>query len=192
MDRKSALLVVDMQNDFLPGGALPVKEGDTLLPRVQAYVARFVGQGLPIYASRDWHPAESEHFAAQGGDWPVHCVRDTEGAAFSSELDLSAATVISKGVQPDEEGYTAFDGHDAAGKDLESLLSEAGVTRLYVCGLALDYCVKASTLGALERGLTAILLIDATRAVNVDIHDGELAIEEMVRAGADLATIEHI
>lgn len=191
MPTKSALLVVDMQRDFCPGGALPVPEGDQVVPRLNEYMQRFREQGLPVYASRDWHPRETIHFVAQGGPWPPHCVQGTPGAEFHPDLRLPAeAVVVSKGMDPNEDAYSAFQARDDAGRGLAEHLRDAGVERLYVGGLALDYCVKASALDAAQLGLDVVVLIDATRAVNVAAHDGEQAIEDLVRAGVELATME--
>lgn len=192
-DKGSALLVVDMQNDFLPGGALPVAEGDELVPVLNRYIARFAEAGLFVVFSRDWHPEETAHFEEFGGPWPPHCVQNTEGAEYHPDLKVpDAATIVSKGMGWDAESYSAFLAHDENERPLEQLLRENGVERLYVGGVALDYCVKMSVLEALEKGFAATLLIDATRAVNREVHDGEEAVEEMVRAGAEVLTIEHL
>jgi nicotinamidase/pyrazinamidase len=190
---ESALLVVDVQNDFCPGGALPVAEGDRLVPRLNAYLRLFRGGGWPVLASRDWHPAQTTHFQEQGGPWPVHCVQGTLGAAFHPDLDLGQGTlIVSKGMRPDEDAYSAFQARDESGKTLHELLRTRGVRRLYIGGLTLDYCVKSSTLDALAAGYAVTVLMDATRAVNVRPHDGELAVEELLRAGAELTTIERL
>lgn len=193
MEPRDALLVVDVQNDFLPGGALPVSEGDRVVPVLNRYLALFAKRRRPIYLSRDWHPSETAHFSAYGGPWPPHCIQGTHGAAFAPQLAVPAnAIVFSKGATWDAESYSAFLGRDPQDVSLAERLRQQAVARLYVGGLALDYCVKRSVLDALEHGLATTLLIDATRAVNVEPHDAEQAIEEMVRAGAELATYEHL
>jgi nicotinamidase/pyrazinamidase len=188
----SALLVVDMQRDFMPGGALPVPEGDGIIPKVNAYISQFRMAGAPVFASRDWHPPETTHFQAQGGPWPPHCVQGTRGAAFHPALKLPANIVIlSKGMDPNEDAYSAFQAHSLEdGRTLGEHLEIHGVEHLYVLGLALDYCVKWSSLDAVRAGLRATVLIDATRAVNVKPHDAEETIETLVRAGIGLETIE--
>lgn len=188
----SALLVVDMQRDFMPGGALPVPEGDTVIPKVNAYIGQFRMAGAPVFASRDWHPPETVHFQAQGGPWPPHCVQGTLGAAFHPDLTLPEAVVIvSKGMDPNEDAYSAFQARSLAeDRMLGEYLRARGVEHLYILGLALDYCVKWSALDAAREGLRATVLIDATRAVNVRPHDAEETIEALVRAGISLETIE--
>jgi nicotinamidase/pyrazinamidase len=186
------LLIVDMQRDFMPGGALPVPEGDTIIPKVNAYIGQFRMAGAPLFASRDWHPPETSHFQAQGGPWPPHCVQGTPGAEFHPDLKLPEEIVIvSKGMDPNEDAYSAFQARSLAeGRTLGEYLRARGVAHLYVLGLALDYCVKWSALDAVRQGLRATVLIDATRAVNVRPHDAEETIEMLVRAGIGLETIE--
>jgi len=188
----SALLVVDMQRDFMPGGALPVPEGDGTIPKVNAYIAQFRMAGAPVFASRDWHPRETTHFQAQGGPWPPHCIQGTPGAEFHPALKLPEDTVIlSKGMDPNEDAYSAFQAHSLdEGRTLREHLQTRDVEQLYVLGLALDYCVKWSALDAVRAGLQASVLIDATRAVNVKPHDAEETIETLVRAAVGLETIE--
>lgn len=187
------LLIVDAQTDFFPGGALPVPEGAVILPALNAYVRAFVHAGCAVFASRDWHPRETTHFRSGGGPWPPHCVQGTPGAAFHEDLKLpQELVVVSKGMGANEDAYSAFQARDAEGVSLGELLSREGVRRLYVGGLALDYCVKASALDALAQGLETVVLMDATRAVNVSVHDAEDAIEELVRAGARLAVLEQV
>jgi len=191
MRGKRALLIVDVQNDFCPGGALPVAEGDVIIPKLNAYIQLFQASGAPIIASRDWHPAETTHFNTHGGPWPPHCIQGTPGAAFHPELNLPKDTpVVSKGMGADEDAYSAFQARDEQGVLLGEWLRAQGIDQLYVAGLALDYCVKASALDALKEGLETTVLLDATRAVNVHVHDAELAIEGLVRQGARLAVYE--
>ncbi len=173
-----ALLLVDVQHDFLPGGALAVPQGDRVLAPLSRAVAAFADLGLPIFASRDWHPPTHCSFHAQGGPWPPHCVAGTRGAEFALTLPPSAI-VISKATRPEEEAYSAF-----AGTKLEQTLREAGVRRLFVGGLATDYCVRATVRDALAAGFEVVLLTDAVAAV--DSEGGARALEEMRRLGARL------
>lgn len=189
----TALLIVDVQNDFCPGGALPVPEGDKVVPVLNRAIERFQQEGAPIIASRDWHPEKSTHFAAYGGQWPVHCVQHTEGAEFHPELHLpDDATVVSKGMGENEDAYSAFDARAEDGTPLEELLKTKGVKRLVVGGLATDYCVRASVLDALERGFEVLVLKDAVRGVDVQPGDSEKALSEMQQRGAKLVTLEEV
>jgi len=191
MEPNSALLIIDMQVDFCPGGALAVPEGDQIVPKLNDYIRLFRAAHRPILASRDWHPPETTHFRTQGGPWPPHCIQGTPGAAFHPDLALPQdVIIISKGMGAAEDAYSAFQARDTEGRLLEERLRALGVEHLYIGGLALDYCVKASALDAVAKGFRTTVLVDATRAVNIKPHDGELAIEELLRAGVDLATIE--
>src|SRR5262245_31962030 len=143
MDKSAALLVVDVQNDFCPGGALGVVEGDRVIAPLNRYIERFAGAGLPVFATRDWHPEKTTHFKAFGGVWPVHCVQGSYGADFHRALKLGRETVIcSKGMESDSDSYSGFDAIDAAGTKLSERLKQSGVRRIYIGGLATDYCVK--------------------------------------------------
>jgi nicotinamidase/pyrazinamidase len=182
---RAALLVVDIQNDFCAGGALPVPGSEAVVAAMNRYVADAVAKGVPVYASRDWHPEVTSHFAKDGGTWPVHCVRDTPGARFHPELGLPAsAIVVSKGDRPDAAGYSAFDGHTADGTSLLAHLRSRGITHVFVGGLATDYCVKHSVLGALAAGLQVTVLEDAIAGVDVRAGDSAQAIVEMRERGA--------
>jgi nicotinamidase/pyrazinamidase len=175
-----ALLVVDMQYDFLPGGSLGVPRGDEVLAPVNRLLALYGERGLPVYASRDWHPADHVSFAARGGPWPAHCVAGTPGAAFPEALSMPPQTVvISKAVTADTDAYSAFNG-----TGLAEQLKERGVRRVAVCGLATDYCVLNTALDAIEAGFQTLVLPDAMRAVEVAPGDGARAIGRMVAAGA--------
>jgi nicotinamidase/pyrazinamidase len=175
-----ALVIVDVQNDFLPGGRLAVPRGDEVVPVLNRYVAAFVQEHLPIFATRDWHPPDHCSFKAQGGPWPAHCVMQTEGAAFSSSLRLPSATaIISKGTEPQREAYSGFEG-----TDLEARLHLDSIGCLYVGGLATDYCVLNTVKDGLRKGFKVVLLRDAIRAVNILPSDGASAEEEMLRLGA--------
>jgi nicotinamidase/pyrazinamidase len=193
MAEGDALLIVDVQNDFCPGGALAVPEGDRVVPVINRYIAAFRDRGLPVFASRDWHPPETRHFASGGGPWPSHCVAGTAGAAFHPGLALPGdATVVSKGTAPTDDGYSAFEAEADGGKGLEPLLRERGVRRLFVGGLATDYCVRASVLDAARQGFRPVVLLDAIRGIDVNAGDQAAALDEMIRAGAATATLRRI
>ena len=183
-----ALILVDVQNDFCPGGALAVSEGDAVVGPLNVYARDFAAAGSTVVATRDWHPARTGHFQQFGGIWPVHCVQDSPGAAFHPNLALPEGTiVVSKGDDPEADGYSAFEARTPEGKSLLDVLRERGVTDLYVGGLATDYCVKSTVLDGLKSGLRTVLLVDAVRGVNLQPEDSERAIDEMVRAGAEVA-----
>lgn len=186
-------MVVDVQNDFCPGGALAVPEGDKIIPALNKYINYFSKNKLPIFASRDWHPKKSKHFKKFGGVWPVHCVQGTRGAEFHPRLKLpKEAIIISKGMQPEKDSYSAFQAQDSNGMDFLALLKYLGVQELYIGGLATDYCVKFSTLGALKNGFKAGLLMDAIQGVNLKPKDSSEAIEQMLKTGAKIATLKNI
>lgn len=184
-DRGSALLMVDVQNDFCPGGALAVPDGDRVVPVLNRVASRFAALGLPVYASRDWHPADSTHFEAQGGRWPVHCVQHSPGARLHPDLAVPSSTaIVTKGSARTDDGYSAMEGVAAGRQTLLEDLATRGVTHLYVGGLATDYCVRHSVLDALTQGLRVTVIEDAIRAVDVEPGDGARAIGEMKKAGA--------
>lgn len=186
-----ALIVVDVQNDFCSGGSLAVPDGDAVVPIMNEYIARATDAGIPIFASRDWHPPVTRHFVAQGGEWPPHCVQGTHGAEFHPDLRLPPGTVIvSAGTGPEDEGYSAFDGELPGGQSLADALHARGVEHVYVGGLATDYCVRMTVLDALKHGFAASLLADASRAVDVKPGDGERATNEMLAAGAELQNLD--
>lgn len=188
MGKNSALIIVDVQNDFCPGGSLPVSEGDQVVPVLNRYIDIFIASGLPIFASRDWHPEKTSHFKNYGGIWPVHCVQQSSGAAFHPDLRLPPeAVVISKGMDPTKDDYSAFQAVDKTGRPLPAILKEMGISRIYVGGLATDYCVKATVLEGLKAGLTVILLRDASRGVDLQPGDSEKAVDEMRKSGAAVA-----
>jgi nicotinamidase/pyrazinamidase len=184
MQAKDALIIVDVQNDFCPGGALAVSGGDEVVPVLNRTIEGFTEAGLPIFATRDWHPEKTNHFKTYGGIWPVHCVQGTGGAEFHAKLKLgNDAVVVSKGIASDEDSYSGFQATDASGTRLAELLRRKEIERIVVGGLATDYCVKHTVLDGLSEGFKVVLLTDAIRAVNLEPHDGDLAIDEMVRAG---------
>jgi nicotinamidase/pyrazinamidase len=188
-----ALLIVDVQNDFCPGGSLPVPRGDEVVPVLNEYARRFHEAGLPVIASRDWHPPQTKHFQSGGGQWPPHCVQGTPGAEFHPNLRLPEGTiVVSKGMDPSQDSYTAFDAVTDDGRPLLQLLRNLGVRRLFVGGLATDYCVRASVLDALRHGFEVILLTDAVRGVDVTPGDSERALQEMRAAGAQEMTVAEV
>ena len=185
----TAVLVVDVQRDFCAGGALAVPAGDSVVPVLNRVLSDAGDRRVPVYASRDWHPAASRHFVTGGGVWPVHCVADSEGAGFHPDLRLPIdVAVVSKGVDADEDGFSAFDGRLEDGTTLEQSLRSSRVARLLVGGLATDYCVRHTVLDALRKGWAVTLLTDAISAVNLQPDDGARALEEMRAAGAALRT----
>jgi nicotinamidase/pyrazinamidase len=182
------LLLVDPQNDFCPGGSLAVAEGDRVMPVLSAWAEAAAHAGVPIFASRDWHPPRTTHFKEYGGVWPPHCIMGTRGAEFHPDLRLPAGvTVVSKGMGETEDAYSAFQARDDSGTSLKALLDQHGVRHLYVGGLATDYCVKSSALDGVENGFSVSLIPDGVRAVNVRPTDGEQALAAMRAAGVDLA-----
>ena len=188
-----ALLIVDVQNDFCPGGALAVSGGDKVVPPLNHYIEIFEKNKWPIFASRDWHPKVTGHFQKYGGLWPVHCVQKTKGAEFHPELKLPAKVmVLSKGMDPGKDSYSAFQAVDSSGKTFLKLLKELGVKELYVGGLATDYCVKSSVLDARKNSFHVKLLIDAVRGVNLKAHDSERAMSDMFACGAKAITLEEL
>jgi nicotinamidase/pyrazinamidase len=193
LERDAALLIVDVQVDFCEGGSLAVPDGDQIVPVLNRYLELFRAAGLPIIASRDWHPENSTHFSAAGGVWPVHCVQGSSGARFHPELRLDENTlIVSKGMGPAADGYSSFAAVDDFGTDLFTCLRERGIRQLYVGGLATEYCVKATVLDALQQGFTVFLLGDATRSVDLRPGAGQSARDEMVMAGAVIIGLEDI
>lgn len=182
LNAKDALVVVDVQRDFLPGGALAVPGGDQVIQPLNAYIKLFSESGLPVFFTRDWHPDNHLSFKENGGFWPSHCVRETQGAAFSSSLLLPADNkyIISKGVNVDFDAYSGF--QDTR---LLSLLRERGVQRVFVGGLATDYCVKYTVSGAMNLGFAAVILLDAVQGIG----DSEEAVAKMLFDGAFAITI---
>ena len=190
MGKHAALLIVDVQNDFCPGGLLAVRDGDRVVPVLNRYIELFRSEGLPVLASRDWHPAQSSHFKQFGGIWPVHCVQSSSGAEFHPQLELPDDTIIfSKGMDPSRDDYSAFQGLDPNMQPLPAVIKELGITRLYVGGLTTDYCVRETVIDGLGCGLAVTLLEDAIRGVDLEAGDSERAIAAMKAAGADTATL---
>ncbi len=184
MDLKTgdALLIVDVQNDFCPGGALAVPEGDAVVPVLNRWIAEAENRRVPVFASRDWHPSNHVSFKERGGPWPPHCVQGTAGAAFHPDLKLPRdAQIISKAVDPEADSYSAF-----GGTDLADRLRRAHVKNVWIGGLAQDYCVRATALDAIREGFRVHVITDATRAVNVKAGDGDRALDEIREAGGVL------
>ncbi len=191
-DSTTALLVVDVQNDFAdPSGSLSVRGGADIVPRLNAEIRQALEAGATVIYTQDWHPPSTPHFAKDGGIWPVHCVTDTWGAAFHPDL-VVAGPSVRKGSNG-EDGYSGFTMRDpVTGTDrpteLESMLREQGVARVVIGGLATDYCVRATALDAVDRGFAVAVLTDAVAAVDRQPGDGALALEDVAAAGARLAT----
>jgi nicotinamidase/pyrazinamidase len=190
-DSRTALVVVDLQNDFAdPEGSLAVHGGANLIPIINAEIAMARSEGALVVFTQDWHPASTPHFARDGGIWPVHCVGGTWGAELHPDVDPSAAAEaprIRKGTAG-EDGYSGFTMRDpttgtTTATELEALLRTAGTERVVVCGLATDYCVKATAVDAVRLGFETDVLIDAIRPVDLAAGDGERAIAEMIAAG---------
>jgi nicotinamidase/pyrazinamidase len=179
-----ALIVVDVQHDFLPGGALAVASGDRIFAPIDKLAPRF----RRVYATRDWHPLDHSSYAEFGGPWPVHCVAGTRGAAFDPRLDLKQIDqIVDKGVDRATDGYSGF-----AATQLASDLRIHGVKRVFVCGLATDYCVKATALDAHAAGFATVVVADASAAVNVQPGDEARALDELRAAGIDVVQSEEI
>jgi nicotinamidase/pyrazinamidase len=190
MQSTDALIIIDVQNDFCPGGSLAVTGGNEVVPVLNQYIEQFARAKLPIFATRDWHPENTRHFKIHGGLWPPHCIQGTQGAEFRADLALpDDVVIVSAGMAPDEEGYSGFDGKDGNGAGLADLLRARGVERVFVGGLATDYCVKETVLDALRHGFKAVLLEDAVRGVNLRPDDSKRAIAEMVSAGASTTSL---
>jgi len=183
---KQALIVVDVQNDFCPGGALAVSDGDEVVEPLNRMIDEFLDRGAPVYKTRDWHPAKTRHFAAYGGTWPVHCVQNTPGAEFHPALRVDPRiTIVSKCTQ-DKDCYSPFED-----TDLVAQLRKRGIEELVVGGLATDYCVKTTVLEAIQNGFKVKVVKDAIRAVDVHPGDGDRALEEMRAAGAEIVSTDY-
>ena len=183
-----ALLIVDVQNDFLPGGSLAVPRGDEVVPVLNRCLQIFTAQSLPVYATRDWHPERHCSFRAQGGPWPPHCVAGTRGAEFAAALQLPpSAAIVSKAATAEQDAYSGFQG-----TGLDAQLRAANIRRLFIGGLATDYCVLNTVRDALQLGYRVWLLGDAIRAVDVQPGDGQRAEQEMIKLGAQRISVEGI
>lgn len=190
---KKALLVVDMQNDFCPKGALAVAQGDKIIPNINKYIEIFSCGRFPVFATRDWHPKKTAHFKKYGGIWPVHCVKNTKGSQFHPKLKLPReAILLYKGMDPREESYSVFQAKDENGIGFLRLLKILKVEEIYISGLATDYCVKFSALDALKKGFSVKILMDAIKGVNLRPGDSKDAVKVMVREGAKKITLKSI
>ncbi len=186
-----ALSVTDMQYDFMPGGSLGVPGGDEAVAPLNRAIGIFHKKGLPVFFTRDWHPPDHSSFEDQGGPWPPHCVRDTKGAEFFAGLDIPAGSIIiSKAAKKEVEQYSTFYGKDPEGNSESILMKKRGVKRIFIGGLATDYCVLNTVKDALKEGYEVYVLTDAIRAVNVNPDDGGKALQEMTEAGARLITTD--
>ncbi len=177
-----ALMIIDVQNDFCPGGALPVPDGDKVVPVINTLMDRFD----LVVATRDWHPEQTAHFEK----WPVHCVRNTFGAQFHPDLDTSGIDkIISKGTGNRDDGYSAFETEEL---DLAAFLRQKGMDELYFTGLATEYCVKASAMDAVRKGFKTFVITDAVRGIDVYPGDIDKALKEMEKAGIELITSKEV
>jgi nicotinamidase/pyrazinamidase len=188
-----ALVIVDVQSDFAdPSGSLSVRDGAEIVPLLNAEIERALEAGSAVVYTQDWHPAHTPHFAQDGGIWPVHCVADSPGAGLHPDL-IVKGPVIRKGTHG-EDGYSGFSMRNPAGgvpvpTDLDATLAKGGATRLVVCGLATDYCVKATALDGVRLGYDTAVLLDGIRAVNLQPGDGDKALDEMAEAGVTLVGV---
>jgi len=183
--KMDALIVVDVQNDFYPGGALPVPNGDQVVPVLNDYIKIFNKAEASVFATRDWHPPNHISFKAQEGAWPPHCIQNTKGAKFHPDLKLPRGTrIVSKAMNPLKENYSGFEGDELA-----ITLRKQGIARIFVGGLATEYCVKNTVLDALKLGFEAVLLSDAIAGMNAEPDDAAEAIEKMVESGAEQASL---
>jgi len=177
LSERDALMVEDVQLDFCPGGALPVEEGDQVVEVINKWTEAALSGGAALYFSRDWHPRTHPSFQDQGGLWPAHCVQDSEGAAFHPDLNVPETSVIvTKGTRFDRDQYSSFDETGLAAE-----MRRRGVKHIWIGGLALDFCVRATTLDARKEGFDVSLILDATR--HIAPESGAEALEEMRRAG---------
>ncbi|MGC9258292.1 isochorismatase family protein [Desulfurella sp.] len=184
---KDALILVDIQNDFCVG-SLAVPNACDIINSANSYIEFFEKNNRPVFATRDWHPKNHSSFKEFGGIWPIHCIQNTDGSMFYKDLKLTDETiVISKGTNPDKDAYSGFDG-----TDLNEKLNNLNIRRLFIGGLATDYCVKATILDALSFNYTTFFLHDASKAVNLKPDDEALSINEMLKAGAILIDLNDL
>ena len=182
-DQKSVLLLVHLQNDFCPNGALAVPGGDEIIPLANACIEMFSRQGFTVVATRDWHPANHCSFKEQGGPWPPHCVQGSFGSQFHPDLKLPPGTLIVSGAtNPKKEAYSGFDG-----TTLEDRLQDVDAETLFVLGLATDYCVKQTVLDGCRRGFRVVVLENGVRGIDVNPGDSQKALNDMMAAGAIIA-----
>jgi nicotinamidase/pyrazinamidase len=193
MTERAVLMVVDVQIDFCPGGSLGITGGDTIIPVINRYIELFRRAGVPVFATRDWHPPVTTHFKQFGGLWPPHCVQGSVGAGFHPALRLPGdVTVVSKGIDPLKDDYSAFRTSLESGLPFAEHLKKSGVTQVYICGLATDYCVRWTALDAIQAGFKVTVLEDAIKGVNLNPQDSAQALAEIVAAGGKLADLTAI
>ena len=187
-DKTCALVLIHLQNDFFPGGALAVEGSDQILPQINRYIALFQHQGATVMATRDWHPPNYCSFQEHGGPWPSHCVQGSRGAQFHADLHLpNGSLIISVATNPQKESYSGFDG-----TSLADYLEDRDATTVYIVGLATEHWIKQSVLDGLKLGLRMVVLEDAICGVNLKPHDSEDALQEMTAAGARRATAKDL
>jgi nicotinamidase/pyrazinamidase len=187
--RDAALILVDIQNDFCPGGALAVSEGDQIVPIINRLMPKFP----LVISTQDWHPANHISFKEQGGPWPPHCVQGSRGAELHSALQTDTIAVyFRKASSPDKDDYSEFAGKDDRDRTLDQVLKSRAVKKLYVVGLATDYCVLETVLDGLKLGYEVYAVTDAMRAVNVNPGDGANALQKMADSGANLVTSDEV
>ena len=193
MRAKKALLIVDVQNDFCPGGALGIPQGGRIVPNINKYIKIFSKNKLPIFSARDWHPVQTRHFYGFGGGLPAHCIQNTHGAKLHPDLKLPKDAIhLYKGMDPRADGDSAFQSEDISGTALIHLLKIKNITELYISGLATDYCVRLTACDALSRGFKVRILVDAIQGVDLKPNDSENAIKEMVKRGAKKITLKTV
>jgi nicotinamidase/pyrazinamidase len=193
MKKKKALLIVDLQNDFCPGGALGILGGDKIIPAINKYMKIFSKKKRPVFASRDWHPIKTAHFKDFGGRWLVHCIHNSSGAQFHPKLKLPKdAIFLYKGMDPLKDSYSVFQAEDESGRRFFNILKVLGIEELYIGGLATDYCVRFTVKDALKMGFKVRVLLDAVQGVDLRQGDSEAALKDMVKLGAKLIKIKDL
>jgi nicotinamidase/pyrazinamidase len=191
MKSNKALLIVDIQNDFCPGGALGVSEGDRIIPTVNKYIQLFEQKQLLLFFSRDWHPSETIHFQEKGGPWPPHCIQGTNGAKFHPDLRIPEnAVILSKGMDPNLDSYSVFEAFDEDLLSFPELLRKQEITELFIGGMATDYCVRTTSLDALKQGLNIHVLVDAVKGI--DAINSDKTLEEIQSKGGDLKSFSQV
>jgi len=191
MRNKKALIIVDVQNDFCPGGKLGISGGDKIVPKVNEYIKAFRGKDVDIFVTRDCHPKKTRHFSKYGGKWPDHCVKGTKGARFHPGLNIPEESVIvSKGMDPAKDSYSAFHAFDRKGNTFLKLLREKKIDTIYIAGLATDYCVKETGLDAIKKGFKVKILIDAIEGVDKEVS--KKAIGKLVSLGVEKTTLSRV
>lgn len=181
------LIITDMQNCFLPGGSLPVTQGDSIIGPLNNVIDVFARAGLPAVFTRDWHPPEHCSFKVRGGPWPTHCVQGTDDAVFSPRLQMPPRPlVISKAVERDKEQYSAYYGRDEAGTTMADILRAMKPNRIFIGGVATEYCVFNTVLDMLKDGYDVYVFVDGVKPVEVKPDDGQAALETMEKRGARL------